>query len=388
MAAERVTLWTSAAAAGATFAAVAISAVVIWNSAGKQRLHFDSELAALNAKLDAANAKIEKASETVTEIKKIASLETTAKTLAQLNAEIKKTNDGLAKLQQTSSLDGIKTTLAKLDAEIGRTGAVLAELKKSTASDLVKGDLSGLETRLTSLAAGIDAKLAATDKSLAEITASGKKEAAGKAIADTARDKADAVRDKSIARLESTMGDLKTGIADSISSQNMTLAEIARSIAALKTTTSATQMTSQQTAQKVEKAIAVVRAPEPPIPEITSSIPIKQPLTINFGTANRASLDAQANTVIANLKTIMKGRHNCAISVAGYTDTLGRDDVNLDVSQERADLVAARIKTAFAGQDVPIASKGWGERKLKVWTPDGRREMANRRVDVSVDCKS
>jgi outer membrane protein OmpA-like peptidoglycan-associated protein len=345
MAGERVTLWTSAAAAGAAFVAVAISAAIIWNSAGKQRAQFVAELAALNTKLDAVNAKIDKAGETVTEIKKITSVETTTKALEQLNSEIKKTNDGLAKLQKTSSLDGVKTTLAKLDAEIGKTATALADIKKSTATDLVKGDLAGIETRLASLAAGIEAKL------------------------------------------ESAIGELKTGIADNASSQSKSLAEIASSIAALKTTATAAQMAAQQAAQKVEKAVAVARPPAPPAPDVTASIPVVQPLIVNFGAAGRAGLDAQTNKVIANLKTIMKDRRGCAISVAGYADTLGRDDVNLDVSKERADLVATKLRTAFAGRNVRIDSVGWGERKLKVWTPDGRRQMANRRVAVSVDCK-
>jgi outer membrane protein OmpA-like peptidoglycan-associated protein len=321
MAGERVTLWTSAAAAGATFVAVAISAGIIWNTAGKQRAQFVTELAALNVKLDAASAKIDKTGETVTEIKKITSLETLTKALEQLNSEIKKANDGLAKLQQTSSLDGIKTTLAKLDSKIDTTGAALAGLKKSAAADLVKGDLAGIETRLASLATGIETRLAATDSSLAAI---------------------------------------------------------GKSIVALKATAAA---------QKAEKAVAVARSPEPRAPEITSSIPIAQPLIVRFGAAGRTNLDAQTSKVIANIKTIVKDRPGCTISVAGYTDTLGRDDVNLDVSKERADAVAAKLKTAFAGQKVQIDSVGWGERQLKVWTPDGRREIANRRVAISVDCK-
>lgn len=376
MAGERVTLWTSAAAAGATFVAVAISAAIIWNSAGKQRTLFVAELAALNAKLDAVNAKIDKAGATVTEIKKITSLETTAKALEQLNSEIKKTNDGLAKLQQTSSLDGVKTTLAKLDAEIGKTATALADLKKSATADLVKSGLAGIENRLTSLTADIETKLAATAKSLAEIKAAKQPETGAQVAGDAARDQA-------IAKLESAIGELKAGVADNASSQNKSLAEIARSIAALKTTAAATQMAAQQAA---EKAAAVARPPAPPAPEVTASIPVVQPLIVNFGGAGRGKLDAQTNKVIASLRTIMKGKHGCAISIAGYTDTLGRDDVNLDVSKERADMIAAKLKTAFAGQNVRIDSVGWGERKLKVWTPDGRRQMANRRVAVSVDC--
>ena len=39
------------------------------------------------------------------------------------------------------------------------------------------------------------------------------------------------------------------------------------------------------------------------------------------------------------------------------------------------------------GDKVQINNIAWGERQLQVWTPDGKSEKANRRVDVRVDCK-
>lgn len=375
MAGERLTLWTSAAAAGATLVAVAFSAVVIWNVSSKQRAHFATELAALNTKLDAANAKIDKAGETVAEIKKITALENTTQQLALLNSEIKKTNDGLAALRQSSSLDGIKATLATLESKIEKTGAVLAELKKPAPIDGIKSEFDGLKAELASLTAKIDTRAGTADKTLAEIKTASLKAADAQAAGD-------AVRDKALVKLDSAIGDLKTGIAglktdlaNTASLRAKSLDTIAKSIDTL----------SAPVVAKVEKAPEA--APEPPAIETTASIPVTQPLTVRFDNKGRANLDAQTVAVVGNLRTVMKDRRNCAISVAGYSDTYGRDDANLDVSQQRADMVSAKLKTAFAGQPVQIDSVGWGERRLKVWTPDGKVEMANRRVEVSIDCR-
>lgn len=367
MAGERLTLWTSVSAAAATVVVVAVSAVVIWHTAGKQRDQFIAELTALNGKVEATNAKIEKANETVAEIKKITALENTTKAIGQLNSEIKKTNEGLAELQKVSSLDGIKITLAQLDSKIEKAGTALAEIKKMAPMDSIRAELKGIETALASLAA----KVATTDKTLAEI------KSASPHSSDTSP-AGDAARDQAIAKLSNAIDDLKTGMAGNASSQNKSLEAIAKSIDSLK---------APAMAQKGGMNLAGLHASEPPAAETTSSIPATQPLTVRFDPDARAQVDAQTNAIIGHLKTIMKDRHDCSISVAGYTDTLGSDDVNLDVSKERADMIAAKLKAAFAGQKISIDSVGWGERRLKVWTPDGTSKMANRRVEVGVACK-
>jgi len=421
---ERLTLWTSASAAAATVVAVTATALVFWNVTAKERAHFTTELAALNAKVEKTNetvtelkkatahqniakelellnseikktnnelvdiqkassldgiksalaqlnSKIEQTSETVAEIKKITALENTAKELGLLNSELKKANDTLAELQKASSLDGIKSALAQLNSKIENTGAALVELKKPAPMDGIKTEFDGIKAELASLATRIDTKMEASNKTLADIKAASLQAGHTQSVADAARDKA-------IAKLNTAIEDLKAGIDDNASSQKKSLDVIAKSIDTLK---------ASAMAQKAGNDLQAFHALGPPAAETTSSISATQPMIVRFDKVGRTNLIAQTNTIIGNLKTIMKGRHDCSISVAGHTDTLGRDDVNLDVSKERADVVAAKLKTAFAGQEIQINSIGWGERRLKVWTPDGKSEMANRRVDISVDCK-
>lgn len=373
MAGERQTLWISAAAAGATLAAVAVAAFVMWNVTGKQRTQFMAELSAINGKLEAsntkleatnakletANAKIDKASMTVAEIKKTTALENTTQQLDLLNAAIKKTNEDLAQLQQASSLDGIKSALTQLETKIDKTSAALTEVKTSNAGASAKVDLSGLESSLASLSAKIETGAAARDKAIA---------------------------------------DLKADIAGKISAQGQSLEALAGTVDTIKTAAEQRQAADKQASERLSvqskdqtKAesgdLVVVYAPaQATAPETTSSIPGAANLSIRFEKIGSTNPAGKIEAVVASLKDVMKDRRDCSISVAGFADTLGSDAVNLDVSRERAEAVAAKLRSAFAGHKVSIRNVAWGERQLKVWTPDGRSEKANRRVDISVDC--
>lgn len=364
MAGERQTLLTAAAAAGAAAIAVAVSAVIIWNTAGKQRDQFIAQLAALNAKVETVSAKIDKANEAVAEVKKLTALESTTQAIDRLNAEIKKTNDGLAELRKSSPLDAVKSTLAQLDSKIEKTGAALAEIKTVTAR---AGD--------------------------------------AQAAADATRDKAIAKLGGDVAELKTGVADMKTAVAGQASAQTQSLDAIGKTVAAIKTTTDAQQAAAKKTgdqaavqakdsakeaANDTAKELVVVYVSTPAktgAPDTTASVPVA-PLSVRFEKIGSTDPGGQAQAIVGNLKKIMKDRRDCSISVAGYADTLGSDAVNLDISRERAEAVAAKLRTAFAGEKIPIKSVAWGERQLKVWTPDGKSEKANRRVDINVDCKT
>jgi outer membrane protein OmpA-like peptidoglycan-associated protein len=118
----------------------------------------------------------------------------------------------------------------------------------------------------------------------------------------------------------------------------------------------------------------------------TAAVPIA-PLSVNFQKIGGTDETAQTAAIVARLKDLLKDRHGCAISVAGYADTLGNDDINLAVSKDRAHAIAVKLKDAL-GSDVQIAETAWGERRLKELTKDNVASKANRRVDIAVHCKS
>ncbi|MBO9375198.1 OmpA family protein [Sphingomonas histidinilytica] len=76
-------------------------------------------------------------------------------------------------------------------------------------------------------------------------------------------------------------------------------------------------------------------------------------------------------------------RPGAEVQVTGYTDTLGDADANDRLSQQRAEEVLGVL--AKHGIDPTLMSAvGRGERNLRVATPDGVSEAANRRVVVTI----
>jgi outer membrane protein OmpA-like peptidoglycan-associated protein len=67
----------------------------------------------------------------------------------------------------------------------------------------------------------------------------------------------------------------------------------------------------------------------------------------------------------------------------GHTDTVGSDQVNDALGQQRADTVrAALMRLGIPGDDIHAISRG--KRSLSVPTADGVAEPRNRRVEIIV----
>ena len=91
--------------------------------------------------------------------------------------------------------------------------------------------------------------------------------------------------------------------------------------------------------------------------------------------------------MIAKLKDIIKGRKDLHDFGRRLRRHAGQRQANLDISKKRAAVVADQLKAAFTGTGVQINQAAWGERRLKDWTPDATPSLANRRVDIAVNCK-
>jgi len=97
----------------------------------------------------------------------------------------------------------------------------------------------------------------------------------------------------------------------------------------------------------------------------------------------KADLSANANKSVATLADFLKKNPNRNVLIEGHTDSVGKDDYNLALSQKRADSVkaglvgdgieAGRITTTGYGEKFPVASND---------TKDGKAQ--NRRVDVVI----
>lgn len=100
--------------------------------------------------------------------------------------------------------------------------------------------------------------------------------------------------------------------------------------------------------------------------------------------AKGPKIDVQLEEIITGLKK-HAGKDQCQVNISGFSDTLGNDDINLELSQERADYVADKLKA----DGLTIGTvRGWGERRLKVHTLDGEDNEKNRRVEIEMNCAS
>jgi outer membrane protein OmpA-like peptidoglycan-associated protein len=103
---------------------------------------------------------------------------------------------------------------------------------------------------------------------------------------------------------------------------------------------------------------------------------------LRFRTA-QATLPAGELPSLDRIATLLKDFPKLTARIEGHTDSSGRDETNLELSQERANAVKAALEERGVASDRLIA-EGVGEARpiADNATPTGRRE--NRRVEVYV----
>jgi outer membrane protein OmpA-like peptidoglycan-associated protein len=98
------------------------------------------------------------------------------------------------------------------------------------------------------------------------------------------------------------------------------------------------------------------------------------------------TLSPRALQVLYAIAAVTAKYDSTALTVNGYTDTVGPSDKNMQLSQARADAVAKTLGSA--GVDPHrITSYGFGDTRLKIPTGPGKSEPRNRRVDILITPK-
>ncbi|MEI9889022.1 MAG: OmpA family protein [Rhizomicrobium sp.] len=90
--------------------------------------------------------------------------------------------------------------------------------------------------------------------------------------------------------------------------------------------------------------------------------------------------------VLEPLAAVLRGYVHTTVQVEGFTDTAGKPEQNLAVSQKRAQ----RIADALAHEGVPgnrLSVQGFGETRLRVATGDDKNEPRNRRIEFLIKAK-
>lgn len=106
---------------------------------------------------------------------------------------------------------------------------------------------------------------------------------------------------------------------------------------------------------------------------------------------DRADLSPAAGAALAQVAESIKARAKGTVSIDGYTDSVGDDAYNLDLSRRRAATVHAALQPLLTGTPVTFQVAGHGEADPVAANanPDGSDNPAgrakNRRVTVSFD---
>ena len=105
-----------------------------------------------------------------------------------------------------------------------------------------------------------------------------------------------------------------------------------------------------------------------------------------FNGRDSTTLSPHGGQVISAIGAIAAKYDSTALTVNGYTDTVGSSDSNMKLSQARADAVAKELGSR--GVDAHrITSYGFGDTRLKIPTGAGKNEPRNRRVDILITPK-
>ena len=96
-----------------------------------------------------------------------------------------------------------------------------------------------------------------------------------------------------------------------------------------------------------------------------------------------ARLTRQSTEQLRNVAEILKAYPSVKITIGGYTDNMGDDARNLQLSQERADAMRQRI-VSFGIDPSRVTAEGYGEAHPLADNSTEEGRQRNRRVDVRV----
>ena len=95
------------------------------------------------------------------------------------------------------------------------------------------------------------------------------------------------------------------------------------------------------------------------------------------------ALSDDGRDVLERTAELLRHYDHTAVAVGGYTDTAGKPDQNIAVSQKRARVVAdALVSDGVAGPRV--GAQGYGATHLKIVTGPNVNEPRNRRIEIRV----
>lgn len=145
-------------------------------------------------------------------------------------------------------------------------------------------------------------------------------------------------------------------------------------------TTPTESMTVADTAETPEAA------PEQTAQKAVSTVSRKPATTMRFVVYfdfDSAKISSRSKRTIQQAMAFAKSVEAKNVGLAGFADSAGPADYNMKLSERRAHVVAAALKTLDTGLE-HLDVKAFGEERLAVATPDGLAEQRNRRVEIVI----
>lgn len=138
-------------------------------------------------------------------------------------------------------------------------------------------------------------------------------------------------------------------------------------------------------------APAVEAAPEAPLEPIPAAEPTQEmmkyciSLNILFD-INKADIRPEYNEEVAKVGDFMKKYPTTTAVIEGYTDEVGSDDFNMQLSQQRAESVVNALVANFGIDRSRLSAKGYGKTKPIADNSTDEGKQKNRRINAVIDC--
>jgi len=140
-------------------------------------------------------------------------------------------------------------------------------------------------------------------------------------------------------------------------------------------------------APEAAPAPAVIAPPPPaPAPKV-EKVPEKVCITLKMEfDVNKADIKPKYHNVIGKVADFMKKYPDTTAVIEGHTDNRGSYDLNIKLSERRADNVRNYLVEKFGIAPERITSKGYGYTKPIATNKTAAGRQKNRRIETQIDC--
>ena len=130
-----------------------------------------------------------------------------------------------------------------------------------------------------------------------------------------------------------------------------------------------------------EAVLEPVRAAEPTPERMKYCISLNIEYDID-----KADIRPQYNDEVAKVGDFMKKYPTTTAVIEGYTDEVGSDEHNMQLSQRRAESVVKSLEEHFGIDPSRLSAKGYGKTRPTADNATDAGKQKNRRIDAIIDC--